>query len=57
MMGKDQRWGNKLQDKLKNGDWIHAVYDATSKPLMGRLHEVSRLPHAAGAEEFRPSSR
>jgi len=33
-MGKDQRWDDKLPESLKNGDWIYAAYDATSKPLM-----------------------
>jgi Cytochrome P460 len=34
VMGKEQGWGDKLPDSLKNGDWIYAAYDATSKPLM-----------------------
>ncbi len=34
VMGKEQGWGEKLPDNLKNGDWIYAAYDATSKPLM-----------------------
>ena len=34
VMGKDQGWGDKLPENLKNGDWIYAAYDATSKPLM-----------------------
>jgi len=34
VMGKDQGWGDKLPENLKNGDWIYAAYDATSKPQM-----------------------
>ena len=34
VMGKNQGWGDKLPENLKNGDWIYAAYDATSKPLM-----------------------
>jgi hemoglobin len=34
VMGKNQGWGDKLPDNLKNGDWIYAAYDASSKPLM-----------------------
>lgn len=34
VMGKDQGWGGDLPDNLKNGDWIYAAYDASSKPLM-----------------------
>lgn len=34
VMGKDQGWGDKLPENLKNGDWIYAAYDATRKPLM-----------------------
>lgn len=34
VMGKGQGWGANLPDNLKNGDWIYAAYDATSKPLM-----------------------
>ena len=34
VMGKNQGWGDKLPENLKNGDWAYAAYDATSKPLM-----------------------
>ncbi|NOT95594.1 MAG: cytochrome P460 family protein [Nitrospira sp.] len=34
VMGKEQGWGDKLPDNLKNGDWAYAAYDAASKPLM-----------------------
>lgn len=34
VMGKDQGWGDKLPENLKNGDWIYAAYDPSSKPLM-----------------------
>ncbi len=34
VMGKEQGWGDKLPENLKNGDWAYAAYDATSKPLM-----------------------
>ena len=34
VMGKDQGWSDKFPESLKNGDWIYAAYDATSKPLM-----------------------
>lgn len=34
VMGKEQGWGEKLPEILKNGDWIYAAYDAASKPLM-----------------------
>lgn len=34
VMGKEQGWGDKLPDNLKNGDWVYAAYDATSKPIM-----------------------
>jgi len=34
VMGKEQGWGDKLPESLKNGDWAYAAYDASSKPLM-----------------------
>ena len=34
VMGKDRGWGDKLPENLRNGDWIYAAYDATSKPIM-----------------------
>jgi Cytochrome P460 len=34
VMGKDQGWGNGVPENLKNGDWLYAAYDATSKPIM-----------------------
>jgi hemoglobin len=34
VMGKDQGWGDKISDNLKNGDWAYAAFDAASKPLM-----------------------
>lgn len=34
VMGKEQGWGDKLPENLKNGDWAYAAYDASSKPLM-----------------------
>ncbi|SPP65045.1 cytochrome P460 family protein [Nitrospira lenta] len=34
VMGKEQGWGDKLPENLKNGDWAYAAYDATNKPLM-----------------------
>lgn len=34
LMGKNQGWGDKLPENLKNGDWIYAAYDPASKPLM-----------------------
>jgi hemoglobin len=34
VMGKNQGWGDKVPENLKNGDWIYAAYDPASKPLM-----------------------
>jgi Cytochrome P460 len=34
VMGKEQGWGDKLPENLKNGDWAYAAYDPSSKPLM-----------------------
>jgi hemoglobin len=34
VMGKDQGWGNKVPENLKNGDWVYSAYDSSSKPLM-----------------------
>lgn len=37
VMEKEQGWGDKLPENLKNGKWAYAAYDATSKPLMGNF--------------------
>jgi hemoglobin len=34
VMGKEQGWGDKLPENLKNGDWVYAAYDVSNKPLM-----------------------
>jgi hemoglobin len=34
VMGKDDGWGSKLPENLRNGDWVYAAYDATSRPIM-----------------------
>jgi hemoglobin len=33
VMGKNQGWGDKVPENLKNGDWIYSAYDAAGKPL------------------------
>lgn len=34
VMGKNQGWGDKVAEPLKNGDWIYSAYDPAGKPLM-----------------------
>lgn len=33
VMGKNQGWGDKVAEPLKNGDWIYSAYDAGGKAI------------------------
>lgn len=57
VMGKEQGWGDKQPENLKNGDWALYCLRCFQQAADGGFHKVPRLPHAAGAERFRPPLR